>query len=218
MTIISIDGHIGAGGYELGKNLSKMFNLNYIDRMVLPANKIEIDNEYNGNLKQNIINFFEKFLNEITLGNIAADPNYYSADELMAFLTWDENGPKDFRYSHKNHSDILKKRNTVIVHRAALITLDSHVDIKVGIFANWMDRLNRIRKIEGIKNIKQASESIRRQEKLQYEFFMDSIGVNPTDPSIYDITFNSSLESLEMILIKIRRHIKNDLESNISRL
>ena len=69
-----------------------------------------------------------------------------------------------------------------------------------------------------MKNIKQASESIRRQEKLQYEFFMDSIGVNPTDPSIYDITFNSSLESLEMILIKIRRHIKNDLESNISRL
>ena len=217
MTIISIDGHIGAGGYELGKNLSKMFDLNYIDRMVLPANKSELDNEYNKNFKQSIFNIFERFLNEITLGNISADPNYYTADELMAFLTWDENGPKDLRYSNKN-DDILKKRNTVIVHRAALITLNSHVDIKVGIFANWMDRLNRIRKIEGMKNIKEASESIRRQEKLQYEYFMDSLGVDPTDQSIYDITFNSSLESLEMILIKIRRYIKNNLESNFSRL
>ena len=218
MTIISIDGHIGAGGYELGKNLSKMFDLNYIDRMVLPANKVELDNEDNSNFKQSIFNIFERFLNEITLGNISADPNYYTADELMAFLTWDENGPKDLRYSNKNHDDILKNRNTVIVHRAALITLESHVDIKVGIFANWMDRLNRIRKIEGIKNIKEASESIRRQEKLQYEYFMDSLGVDPTDQSIYDITFNSSLESLQMILIKIQRYIKSNLESNFSRL
>ena len=113
---------------------------------------------------------------------------------------------------------ICEIRNTVIVHRAALITLDSYVDIKVGIFANWMDRLNRIRKIEGMKNIKQASESIRRQEKLQYEYFMDSLGVDPTDQSIYDITFNSSLESLQMILIKIQRYIKSNLESNFSRL
>ena len=55
-------------------------------------------------------------------------------------------------------------------------------------------------------------------KKLQYEYFMDSLGVDPTDQSIYDITFNSSLESLEMILIKIRRYIKSNLESNFSRL
>ena len=48
--------------------------------------------------------------------------------------------------------------------------------------------------------------------------FMDSLGVEPTDQAIYDITFNSSLESLEMILIKIRRYIKSNLESNFSRL
>ena len=210
MTIISIDGHIGAGGYELGKNLSKMFDFNYIDRMVLPTMEVQLETISNKkNINRRVFNFFERFLQEITLGNIAADPNMYTADELMAFLTWDQNGPKGLRYSSMSHDEIIKKRNTIIVQRAALITMTANVDLKIGIFANWIDRINRINKIEGTKNIKAASESIKRQEKLQYEFFKDSIGVVPTDHTIYDLTFNTSSESIEMILIKLRRYIVN---------
>ena len=84
-----------------------------------------------------------------------------------------------------------------------------YFNLKIGIFANWIDRINRINKIEGTKNIKAASESIKRQEKLQYEFFKDSIGVDPTDHTIYDLTFNTSSESIEMILLKLRRYIVN---------
>ena len=36
MSVITIDGHIGAGGPELGKRVARMFDFDYVDRIALP--------------------------------------------------------------------------------------------------------------------------------------------------------------------------------------
>ena len=36
MSIITVDGQIGAGAPELGKRVARMFDYDYVDRLVLP--------------------------------------------------------------------------------------------------------------------------------------------------------------------------------------
>jgi cytidylate kinase len=64
---------------------------------------------------------------------------------------------------------------------------------------------------EGLKSVVAAEQAIRRQEKLQHEYFGDVHGVRPEDPDLYDITVDTSSENIPVASIKVARFARQTL-------
>ena len=56
-----------------------------------------------------------------------------------------------------------------------------------------------------MKSVSDAEYSIKRREKLQREYFSDIHGAQPDDRNLYDISIDTSLESIPVASIKVAK-------------
>jgi len=215
MSVITIDGHIGAGGPELGKRVARMFDFDYIDRITLPrALTAAADNMTSGGMADRLWSIIERAVSGFALGNAAGDPYFNVPESLLLPLTWDMEGPSETHDKNIEMSgvdNLFVLGNAVLVHRAGCVEAGERTALKVGLFASWEDRVERIMKREGLKSISDAEYTIERREKLQREYFGDIHGVEPDDPKLYDITVDTSSESIPVASIKVARFARQTL-------
>ena len=214
MSVITIDGHIGAGGPELGKRVARMFDFDYVDRIALPRTLTDADNMPSGRMADRFWSIIERAVSGFALGNAAGDPYFNVPESLLLPLTWDSEGPsethdKDIEMSGVDN--LFELGNAVLVHRAGCVEAGERTALKVGLFASWEDRVERIMKREGLKSISDAEYTIERREKLQREYFGDIHGAEPDDPKLYDITVDTSSESIPVASIKVARFARQAL-------
>lgn len=214
MSVITIDGHIGAGGPELGKRVARMFDFDYVDRIALPRSLTDGKRIEPVGLTDRFWAVVERAVSGFALGNAAGDPYFNVPEALILPLTWDIEGPSANHNEGSEVSDVdslFDLGNTVLVHRAGVVEAGDRTALKVGLFASWEDRVERIMKREGLKSVSDAEYTIERREKLQREYFGDVHGATPDDPNLYDIIVDTSTENIPVASIKVARFAREAL-------
>ncbi|MDA1279416.1 MAG: cytidylate kinase-like family protein [Chloroflexi bacterium] len=219
MSVITVDGQIGAGGPELGKRVARMFDFDYVDRLALPKAVIDTANGTPPRFADRFWKIVERAVSGFALGNSAGDPYFNTPEEVLLPLTWDSEGPTT---AHSRGSEpasfdtLFDLGKTVLVHRAGCLMAGDRSALKVGLFASWDDRVGRVMQREGLKSVSAATDAIKRREKLQLEYFGDIHGVQPDDPGLYDITIDTSAENIPVASIRVARFARESLALQIA--
>ncbi|MCZ6539226.1 MAG: cytidylate kinase family protein [Chloroflexi bacterium] len=218
MSVITVDGQIGAGAPELGRRVARMFDFEYVDRLALPRAVPGANESVSVGLVDRFWTLAERAVSGFALGNAAGDPFFNVPSELLLPLTWDSEGPTTAHVTASPESEVMSVESlfdlgkTVLVHRAGCLEAgDRHDALKVGVFASWDDRVERVMKREGLKSVADAEHAIGRREKLQLEYFGDVHGARPDDPDLYDITVDTSSENIPVASIKVARFAREVL-------
>ena len=214
MSVITIDGQIGAGGLELGRRLAQTMDFNFVDKIALQRSSLLDDRRDVNTFSDRFWLFVERAVSGMAIGNAIGDPYFHVPEDLLLPLTWDSDGPiaastQDF---HPTSVDgVFDLGNTVLVHRAGCVEAGERSALKVGLFASWGDRVARVMNREGLKSVSDAEYSIKRREKLQREYFSDIHGVQPDDRNLYDISIDTSLENIRVASIKVAKFARQDM-------
>jgi len=214
MSVITIDGQIGAGGPELGKRVARMFDFDYVDRIALPRSYSDAKTVSSVGLTDRFWAIVERAVSGFALGNAAGDPYFNVPEGLILPLTWDSDGPSEAHAKSSELSgvdNLFDVGNAVLVHRAGVVEAGERTALKVGLFASWDDRVERIMKREGLKSVSDAEYTIERREKLQREYFGDIHDAEPDDKSLYDIVVDTSSENIPVASIKVARFARQAL-------
>jgi len=212
MSVITIDGHIGAGGIELGRSLARTMDFDFVDRIALPRSTAGAHSRNINSFADRFWVFVERAVSGMALGNAVGDPYFNVPEDLLLPLTWDSDGPiaahmKDF---HPVSVDgVFDLGNSVLVHRAGCVEAGDRSALKVGLFASWGDRVTRVMKREGFKLVSDAEYTIKRRENLQREYFSDIHGAQPDDRNLYDISIDTSLENIPAASIKVAKFARH---------
>jgi hypothetical protein len=216
MALVTIDGHIGAGGGPMGRRVARMIDHEYVDRLILPDTiKVEQANSVAPSRPDRIWNFIEKAVRGIALGNAAGDPYFAQVELLTHALTWDSSpgAPMAKTSDEVPHSlqSLLAGGRSILVQRAGAVMLRGHEQVlKIGIFASWEDRVARIMNSQGFTRESDAERVIRQQEAAQTAYFERAHGAHPEDRSLYDICIDTSLEQINLAAIRISRLVRTD--------
>ena len=222
MSVITIDGLIGAGAPELGKRVARVFDFEYVDRLALPRVVPVADESAGVGRVDRFWRLIERAVSGFALGNAAGDPYFNVPQELLLPLTWDSEGPMVAHVTDAVEAkagdvavsleSLFDAGRTVLVHRAGcLVEAGDRPALKVGVFASWDDRVQRVMRREGLKLVADAEQTIERREKLQREYFGDVHGARPDDPGLYDIIVDTSLENIPVASIKVARFARQAL-------
>lgn len=217
MSVITVDGQIGAGAPELGRRVARMFDFDYVDRLVLPRSVLEANEGTAVGLVDRFWTLVERAVSGFALGNAAGDPYFNVPQELLLPLTWDSEGPTTAHAPESAESQVMSVESlfdlgkAVLVHRAGCLEAGDRTVLKVGLFASWDDRVERVMKREGLKSVADAERAIGRREMLQREYFGDVHGARPDDPDLYDITVDTSSENIPVASIKVARFARQTL-------
>ena len=222
-TLVTIDGHIGSGAFDVGKKIARMFRWRYFDRVRLPSvagsqslrEEEAIALSENGEFSDRLWAWIERAASYFAIGAAGDDPLLQGAADIHVPLTWDANGPSA-NTSLDNAYDITqlaKDGNAVIVHRAGAVELAEVENVaRVGIFANWDDRVTRVMDREGLNDVTQAEKLISDREKLQREYFYKMHRAHPEDPELYDFVINTSDKNISIATLEVSRHVRGSQE------
>lgn len=218
-TLVTIDGHIGSGAFDVGKKIARMFGLRYFDRARLRALNGEADDTdlvlastgSDGEFSDRLWAWIERAASYFAIGAAGDDPLLQGAADIHRPLTWDTNGPSSANTLNKAYDldQVAKDGNAVIVHRAGAVELaDVEQVSRVGIFAEWDDRVNRVMAREGLHDIALAERIISEREKAQKEYFHKVHEADPEDPDLYDLVINTSDNNIDIATIQVSRYVR----------
>ncbi len=214
MSLITFDGHIGAGAPEAGRRIARMLGLRYMDRLLLPKSALILEKEAKAEgqkFSDRFWNVVERMVSGFALGNAAGDPYFQVPETLLLPLTWDQNGPRaEYRDGNAGQDlsfgDVAREGNAVVVHRAGVVELADHDQaIRVGLFASWEDRVQRVMQREGLSDVLTAEQLISERESVQTAYFSEVHGAHPEDSSLYDICIDTSKDNLNVAVLEIAR-------------
>lgn len=217
MTLVTIDGQIGAGGVDLGRRVSKMLGNEFVDRLVLPGQvstrQQSEETQRRPGFSDRMWALVEKAVRGVALGNAAGDPYFATAELMMYPLTWDSSPGAPMSpdiadepdHPHSIHT-LLKKGSGVLVDRAGAVALKGHEQVlKIGVFGSWEDRIARIMSAQGLTRASEAERVIREQERAQTEYFHGFYSAHPEDEKLYDLCLNTSREQISIAAVKVSR-------------
>ncbi len=219
-TLITIDGHIGSGAFDVGRKIARMFGWRYFDRVRLRTVEGGTDADApnpapNAEFSERLWTWVERAASYFAVGAAGDDPMLQGAADLHIPLTWDRNGPSAQSPIDNSYdlSDLAKGGNAVIVHRAGAVELADQDEVaRVGIFANWDDRVTRVMRREGLTNVAEAERIILERQNAQREYFDKLHQADPEDPMIYDFVINTSDKNIDIVTIELSRYLKAERE------
>ena len=222
-TLVTIDGHIGSGAFDVGKKIALMFGWRYFDRVRLPAvdgrndeYAVDAAGEFDyTDFSDRLWVWIERAASYFAIGAAGDDPLLQGAADIHVPLTWDTNGPSSNTSLDNAYdlSQLAKDGNAVIVHRAGAVELANDEGVsRVGIFANWDDRVTRVMSREGLTDVSQAERIISEREKAQRDYFYQMHRADPEDHDLYDFVINTSDNNINIATLEVSRHVKKSHE------
>ena len=220
-TLVTIDGHIGSGAFVVGKKIARMFGWRYLDRVRLQHvetsdSDIAIASGLpEGEFSDRLWAWIERAASYFAVGAAGDDPFLQGAADIHRPLTWDSKGPSAAEAAY-NLNRVAKDGNAVIVHRAGAVELADNDEVaRVGIFADWDDRVNRVMLREGITDVSKAENVISEREKAQREYFFKLHGADPEDQDIYDFVVNTSDNNVDIATLEVSRYVKAESRDRV---
>ena len=230
MAVVTLDGQIGAGAPEVGKQVAKMLAYDFHDRLLLAgvARRVGATVEALEGREQRIHrrsdriwNFIERAMTGLALGGAASEPFFCTPLPELMPLTWDESatGPKtnphEVRPEHLAEAlgdhirAVAASGDAVIVHRAGCVELRGEpITLRVGLFARWEERVRRLMMREGMTRIEEAERALVERERSQIAYFKEFHSADPHDRSLYDLCIDTSTFNLDMAALRITRGLR----------
>ncbi|MBM3956586.1 MAG: cytidylate kinase-like family protein [Gemmatimonadetes bacterium] len=230
MAVVTLDGQIGAGAPEVGRQVAKILDYDFHDRLLLAGvarrvgatvEAVEARELGVHGRSDRFWSFLERVLAGLAMGGAASEPFFCPPVPDLLPLTWDESptGPKTSPHQLRPRevaealSDHIRAvaaaGNAVIVHRAGCVELRGLAGtLRVGLFAPWELRVRRLMRREGMLRIAEAERSLAERERAQAAYFREFHGADPHDPSLYDISVDTSMLNLDMVALEIARAVR----------
>lgn len=217
--LVTFDGHIGSGAMDVGRKVAGIFKLRFFDQVMLPsasepANSDEamLFIQRDANVYDRVWRWVEKASSYFAIGAAGDDPLLQTAADLHLPLTWDINGPRASATASDlwTLDEVALHGDAVVVHRAGAVEFANEPNItKVGLFAEWDDRVTRLMQREGIRKPSEAESILLRREESQRRYYHDAHSADPEDHGIYDIVLNTSETRIEMATMIVSRHLES---------
>ena len=218
MAIVTINGPIGAGGIEIGYQVARHVNADYVDRHIfveaaaLASATVQSFTEKEQRilkLRDHIANFVQNMLERSAIAGAGGDP--YFGPDMGSLLSEEytnlsdmasQNVPKldDDKFIELTTAvieDLAAGGNVVIIGRASNIILKNYSDVlHVGLIAPLEFRINTIVEREHFSP-SEAKIHVMNTEKARVAYFRKFFKVHPDDPNLYDLVLNMDKMSVE---------------------
>jgi cytidylate kinase len=219
MAVITMGGLTGCGGRQLGQMVADRLEADYVDRLILTGAAKEVGATVEALLEreerpptrgERISRLIQRILERSAVSGAGGDP--YFGPGAVAFLTQEyEDLPQptitkgheveDEAYLEGLRNvlnDVASSDNVVIVGRSgsAILKADPRV-LRIGVYAEYEDRLARIMERDGIGTSEAADVITDRDLAREYHFKRFFGMDNPEDVRQFHICINTSVIGLE---------------------
>ncbi|MEX0761639.1 MAG: cytidylate kinase-like family protein [Dehalococcoidia bacterium] len=218
MSVITIEGRVGAGAPEIGRIVAQEMDLDFVDRLMLAdiAKRVGAtvgalaDSErrvptLGGRLAQAV----QRMLHRSAVAGMGGDPYFgpgiehllarpYREMEEPPATSGDEVDEQRFvATTAEVIRDLAADGNKVILSRGgAAILRDLPSVLRVGVVARMEDRIKRVMSRDRVTE-KEAEEIIKHSDAAQHRYFERAFNSSPIDPFLYHFMWNTSDVSIE---------------------
>ena len=219
MSVITIEGRLGAGGPDLGRIIAKELDLDFIDRLMLADIAKRVGSTMNAlsdqerrvpTLANRFAQSIQRMLHRSAVAGMGGDPYFGPGIEhLLARPYTDMEEPPqtsaeeiDEQHFIDTASEVIKDLaeigNVVLLGRGgAAILHDSISVLRVGVIAKLEDRAARVQQQMRLKSVEEAKLTIEHADLAQHRYFERAFESSPIDPFLYHFMWNTSDVSLE---------------------
>ncbi len=226
MPIITINGTIGSGTFEVGQMVANSLNLNYVDRMVLAEAARRVGSPVGVLLEkeQRVIRFRERLgrflqtmLERSAISGVSGEPYFGRGVEMLPAETYTElAGDASSSAQQVNDAafidattsvikEVASAGNVVIIGRGSnMILADTPGVINVALVAPMEYRVNTIMHREHLDQA-EARAYLDQLEEARLTFFRKFFKVEATDPDLYHLVINTGLINQDAVIDTIAR-------------
>ncbi len=219
LSVITIEGRLGAGGPDLGRMVAKEMGLDFIDRLMLAdiARRVGatvtalVDQEKRvPSIASRFAQGIQRMLHRSAVAGMGGDPYFgpgieqllarpYSEMEEPPHTSAEEIDEKHFiETASEVIKDLAEIGNVVLLGRGgAEILHDNPKVLRVGVVAKMEDRIIRVQQQMRFETPEQAEQLIQHADTAQHRYFEKAFGSSPIDPFLYHFMWNTSDVSLE---------------------
>ena len=218
MTVITIEGRIGAGAPDVGRIVARELGVDFVDRLILAEIARRVGSTVGALADQErrvpsfvnrLTQSVQRMLQRSAVAGMGGDPYfgpgvehliarpYNEMDEAPA-STAAELDDEHFRDTTAEViRDIAEAGNVVILSRGgAAILQDNPSVLRVGMVARKSDRIKRVMDTEKLDTAA-AEEFIDHSDRAQHRYFEKAFNSSPIDPFLYHFMWNTSDVSIE---------------------
>lgn len=219
MTVITIEGRLGAGGPDLGRMVAKELDLDFVDRLMLAdiAKRVGAtvtalaDQESRiPSLANRFAQAIQRMLHRSAVAGMGGDPYFgpgieqllarpYSEMEEAPHTSAEEVDEQHFMDTAAEViNDLAEIGSVVLLGRGgAAILHDNPTVLRVGVVAKMEDRITRVQRQMHLATLEEAESLIERTDLAQHRYFERAFDSSPIDPFLYHFMWNTSDVSLE---------------------
>ena len=219
MSVITIEGRLGAGGPDLGRMVAKEMDLDFVDRLMLADIAKRVGSTVTAladqerrvpSLASRFAQTIQRMLHRSAVAGMGGDPYFgpgieqllarpYSEMEEPPHTSAEEIDEKHFiETAAEVIRDLAEIGNVVLLGRGgASILHDNPQVLRVGVVAKMEDRIVRVQQQMKFETAEQAEQLIEHTDLAQHRYFEKAFGSSPIDPFLYHFMWNTSDVSLE---------------------
>ena len=219
MSVITIEGRLGAGGPDLGRMVAKELGLDFVDRLMLAdiAKRVGAtvtalaDQESRvPSLANRFAQAIQRMLHRSAVAGMGGDPYFGPGiEQLLArpYSEMEEPPHTSAEEVDEQHfidtaaeviNDLAEIGDVVLLGRGgAAILHDNATVLRVGVVAQMEDRVTRVQQQMRLETAEDAESLIEHTDLAQHRYFERAFDSSPIDPFLYHFMWNTSDVSLE---------------------
>lgn len=198
--VITVSHQLGCGGAYLGKKLSEMLAIPFVDREILKMvadylNVPEADIEHR---EERLLSFWESFSRLELFSNslVTVPSDYFPSDREL------------YNLESKFIEEIAAKSSAIILGRGGRYILrDFPHHLSVFVHADMKDRIQRVSKLYNV-SVNVAQKIIAKNDKERNSYIKSFTHLEWLDARTYDICINTSRIGLDNAVIVIKNSLK----------
>jgi len=219
LSVITIEGRLGAGGPDLGRMVAKELDLDFVDRLMLAdiAKKVGstvtalADQESRvPSLANRFAQAIQRMLHRSAVAGMGGDPYFGPGIEQLLARPYSEmeepphtsaeeiDEPHFIDTAAEVVTDLAEIGNVVLLGRGgAAILHDTPSVLRVGVVAKMADRVTRVQQQMRLNTPEEAESLIEHTDLAQHRYFERAFDSSPIDPFLYHFMWNTSDVSIE---------------------
>jgi cytidylate kinase len=219
LSVITIEGRLGAGGPDLGRMVAKELGLDFVDRLMLAdiAKKVGstvtalADQESRvPSLANRFAQAIQRMLHRSAVAGMGGDPYFGPGiEQLLArpYSEMEEPPHTSAEEIDEQHfidtaaevvTDLAEIDNVVLLGRGGAAVLhDTPSVLRVGVVAKMHDRVSRVQQQMRLETPEEAESLIEHTDLAQHRYFERAFDSSPIDPFLYHFMWNTSDVSIE---------------------
>ena len=215
MPVITINGTIGSGTFEIGQNLAELLEINYVDRMVLaeaarrvgsPVGALIEKEQRVFRFRERLGRFLQTMLERSAISGVSGEPYFGRGIEMLPAETYTELAGDPSSAQTINDKafidattavvqDVAGSGNVVIIGRGSnMILADLPGVFNVSLVAPIAARIENIMRREELSK-EEATAYVENLEEARVTFFRKFFKVNANDPTLYHMVLNTGFLS-----------------------